>query len=87
MLNMVLDKACEQVPLKTALIFADKHYIEAVKAFTEPYFGSKRAMQSAVDKMVKLPIKIIAPQHGSIITNEFEKYFDALYEMNYGAWI
>ena len=68
-------------------LYADENYVQAVKAFTEPYIGCKEPVISAAKKLSTLPIKIIAPQHGSIIKENLEKYINALFEMEYGAWL
>lgn len=68
-------------------LYADEHYVEAVKAFTEPYIGCKEPVLSVIDKIKDLPIKCIAPQHGSVIKENFGAYIEALKEMHYGAWL
>ncbi len=68
-------------------LFADENYLEAVKAFTEPYIGCKEPVLSAARKIATLPIKIIAPQHGSVIKENLGEYLKLLEDMHYGAWL
>lgn len=68
-------------------LYANKYYLEAFKAFTEPYFGSQEALRRALRKMEKYPIKRICPQHGSIIDEDIDKFFEAAYNMSVAAWI
>ncbi len=68
-------------------LYADENYLEAVKAFTEPYIGCIEPILSAVKKLQTLPVEIIAPQHGSIITDDIPKYIEALKNLQVGSWI
>ncbi len=68
-------------------LYADEYYLEAVKAFTEPYIGCKEPVLNVVRKISGLPIKIIAPQHGCVIKDDLSKYVEALEHMQYGVWL
>ncbi len=68
-------------------LYANENYIEAFKAFTEPYLGSKLALDSALDKLETLEIDRICPQHGSIIDKDIERYIQAARELEIGTWV
>ncbi len=70
-------------------LYADEneYYIEAFKAFTEPYIGCKKPLLSALEKASKVPIERICPQHGSIIDKDIEKYIEAAKNLDVGAWL
>ena len=50
--------------------FAGKNYTEQMKAFHLGYMASKRHLNMVMEKFEKLNIKIILPQHGSIIKGD-----------------
>lgn len=62
----------------------DKEHMESVRRFMEPYMASNEAMQNAIRIMEKLDIKMICPQHGSIIRKGVKKWIGRLKEMKYG---
>lgn len=68
-------------------MIGERKHLEAVKRFMEPYMGSKDAIISVVKKLEKLDIKMICPQHGSIIRKNVKKWINLLKEMNYGKAI
>lgn len=68
-------------------LYANEYYLEAFKAFTEPYVGSKAALDSALDKLEMVEIERICPQHGSIINRDIEKYIEAARELEVGTWV
>lgn len=70
-------------------LYADEneYYIEAFKAFTEPYIGCKEPLLSALEKASKVPIERICPQHGSVIDKDIEKYILAAKNLDVGAWL
>ena len=68
-------------------LYANEYYVEAFKAFTEPYIGSKDALQYAVNKLKTLEIERICPQHGSVIDTDIGKYVQAAEDMEVGVWI
>lgn len=68
-------------------LFANKYYIEAMKAFHENYMPSKEILNRAMEKIEKLDIKMICPQHGSIIDKNIQKYINALKELDPGDYM
>jgi flavorubredoxin len=68
-------------------LYANENYLEAFKAFTEPYLGSKLALDSALDKLETIAIERICPQHGSIIDKDIEIYMQAARELEVGTWV
>lgn len=62
----------------------DKTHLESVKRFMEPYMASKEAMENAIGIMEKLDIRMICPQHGSIIRKYIKKWIGRLKDMDYG---
>ncbi len=67
-------------------LFADESYPEKMRPFHEVYMPSKEIVLFTLSRLKKLPIKVIAPQHGSIIKDKkiIEAAFRALEEFNYG---
>ncbi len=51
--------------------YADENYFEKAKEFHEEYMPSKDIFNYALNKIEKLDINIIAPQHGSIIKKQY----------------
>lgn len=51
-------------------LYANEYYIEAIKAFSQPYFSDKRHVANFLDKIDQLEIDLIAPQHGSLIKRD-----------------
>ena len=51
-------------------LYANKYYMEAIKTFSQPYFPDKRHIINFLDKIDKIDVKMICPQHGSIIKEE-----------------
>lgn len=68
-------------------LYANEYYLEAFKAFTEPYLGSKVALDSALDKLETMEIERICPQHGSIIEKDIGKYIEAARKLEVGTWV
>ncbi len=62
----------------------DEKHFQSVKRFMEPYMASKEAMGNVIRIMENLDIKMICPQHGSIIRKDVKKWIGRLKEMNYG---
>jgi len=60
-------------------LFAGTDYVEETRAFIEPYIGSQRAWQAALDRVRALSPTRICPQHGSIIQRDImDDYLDAV---------
>ena len=51
--------------------YADKTYLEKAKQFHQEYMPSKDIFNYALNKIEKLDINLIAPQHGSIIKKKY----------------
>jgi len=58
-------------------LFAGSDYLEACRAFAEPYIGSQEAWLAVIDTVRKLAPSRIAPQHGSIIDDNISDFLDA----------
>jgi diguanylate cyclase (GGDEF)-like protein len=50
-----------------SLVARDEQYFEAMRPFHEHYMPSREILGHALAQMEKYPIRLIAPQHGSII--------------------
>lgn len=59
-------------------LYADGDYVEATRAFIEPYIGSQRAWEYALARVRALGPARICPQHGSIIERDIDQYLDAV---------
>jgi len=68
-------------------LFADSDYVEATRAFVEPYVGSRRAWLSALELIRSLSPKRLCPQHGSIIDEDIDGYLDALSQFRVGRML
>ncbi|NHJ48833.1 MAG: MBL fold metallo-hydrolase [Asgard group archaeon] len=68
-------------------LYANEHYVEAIKIFAEPYLSDKRHMINYLKKIEKLDIEMICPQHGSIIPREkIPAVFDVMRNLEVGIW-
>jgi diguanylate cyclase (GGDEF)-like protein len=56
------------------LFAKDESYFEAMRPFHEHYIASNEVLVHAVGKIRKLPLTLIAPQHGSIIPGALAPY-------------
>ena len=70
-------------------LYADEneYYVEAFKAFTEPYIGCKDPLLSALEKVSQFPIDRICPQHGSVIDKDIGKYIEVAKNLEVGTWL
>jgi len=70
-------------------LFADeidyKEHLASVKRFMEPYMASKEAVMNFVNKAEKLPLRMICPQHGSILRENPKKWLGELKKMKFGT--
>lgn len=57
-----------------SLIAKDEGYFESIRPFHEHYMPSKEILIHAIEKLSEKPIKIIAPQHGSIIPDHLVEF-------------
>ncbi len=70
-------------------LFADETYPEKMRPYHEIYMPSRKIVLSNLNRLKKLEIEVIAPQHGSIIRGKelISKAFKALEEFDYGLMI
>lgn len=68
-------------------IYANEYYMEAMKAFHENYMPSSEIVNSGMRKLEKLDIKMIAPQHGSIINKDVASYIETLKNLECGEFM
>lgn len=54
-----------------SLFVKDDNYFESIKLFHEHYMPSREILRHSLNKFQKLDLKLIAPQHGSVITEQF----------------
>lgn len=59
---------------KWSLVAEDETYFEAIRPFHEHYMPSREILYHALCKLEKLPLNMIAPQHGSIIKKELIQF-------------
>ena len=68
--------------------YAKEWYLEAVKAFHENYMAHHDYLKNAMEKLERLDISMICPQHGSIIPGDKAKdYINALKNLECGSFI
>jgi flavorubredoxin len=68
-------------------LYANEHYIEAIKSFAEPYLPDKRHLINYLDKIKKLDIEMICPQHGSIIPKDkIPAIIEVMRNLEVGIW-
>ena len=68
-------------------MYSIKEHLKAMKRFMEPYMASKEAVMNFIKKIEKLDIKMICPQHGSIIRKDTKKWVNELKKMKFGKAI
>jgi len=62
----------------------EETHLKTMKMFMEPYMASQDAMMRVADILDRLDIKMICPQHGSIIRNNIKEWIASLRRMEYG---
>ncbi|MDC7234238.1 MAG: diguanylate cyclase [Spirochaetales bacterium] len=71
-----------------SLFAKDETYLESIKMFHEHYMPSREILAFAVDKIQKLPLKFIFPQHGSIIREDLIPFIlEQLKNMDCGLYL
>jgi len=71
-----------------ALFAESEEYLEAMKPFHQHYIPSNDIMQFVLHEIEKFPIKMIAPQHGSIIPEHLITYMiDGLKTLDCGLYL
>jgi diguanylate cyclase (GGDEF)-like protein len=68
-------------------LFAEDNYMEAMLTFHEHYMPGNEIIRPVMELLLKLDIKTIAPQHGSIITHNPRKYIEALRDLECGLFL
>lgn len=70
---------------QTWTLYAEpRHYAEAMKAFHEHYVPSHELLARAMDRLALLDIRLIAPQHGSVIREDIPDLVNLLRNMEVG---
>ncbi len=71
-----------------SLFAKDESYLEQMQPFHEHYMPSREILNHGLKQMEKFPIRMIAPQHGSIIReNLVRPLMNALKEMDCGLFL
>jgi len=66
----------------------DESYFEAMRPFHEHYIASNEVLVHAVGKIRRLPLTLIAPQHGRLIPASLSNYlFDRLTSLDCGLFL
>lgn len=70
-------------------LWAEDDYAEAMKVFHENYIPSNDIIRPVMEKLLTLPLEIIAPQHGSIIKgrNKIIESIHILKELECGGYL
>ncbi|MHA1791617.1 MAG: MBL fold metallo-hydrolase [Promethearchaeota archaeon] len=70
-------------------IYADENYIEAMRIFHEPYIAHNDVINSFFKKVeqANIEIKMICPQHGSVIKDNIPMFMNALKSFKVGEWL
>lgn len=70
------------------LFAKDESYFEAIRSFHEHYMPSRDILQHGLSRMKKYPIRMIAPQHGSIIPESLVDFmFERLEGLDCGLYL
>ena len=71
-----------------ALVAADESYFEALRPFHEHYMPSRDILDFALSQIERHPVKVIAPQHGSIIPERLVAFMiDKLRHLDCGIYL
>lgn len=68
-------------------LFADERYMEVMKSFHEHYVPGNELIRPIMEIFLQMPIKMICPQHGSIIQNNIKDYIIALRDLECGVFL
>jgi len=68
-------------------LYADEHYLDGMKAFHEVYMPSHEILSAAMEGLESYPIRLICPQHGSIIDKNIEQHIETLKTMQCGLFL
>ena len=71
-----------------ALVAADESHFEALRPFHEHYMPSRDILDYALSQIERYPVKIIAPQHGSVIPERLVPFMiDKLRHLDCGIYL
>lgn len=68
-------------------LFASEGYEETMKTYHEAYMPAHDIMKPVMDQLSDYDIRIICPQHGSIINSEVSKYIQTLRDLQCGVFL
>jgi two-component system, cell cycle response regulator len=68
-------------------LYADDSYFESMKTFHEHYMPGNENLRPIMEMFLKMDIKTIAPQHGSIIKNNVKDYIRTLRDLECGSYL
>lgn len=68
-------------------LFANADYMERMKTFHENYIPSNDILRPVMEMFRTLDIAMIAPQHGSVINREIDRYILALRDLHCGYFL
>ena len=63
------------------------HYMEAMKTFHEHYMPSNEVLRPVMEQFLRMDIRTIAPQHGSIIRRNVGAYIQELKHLECGGFL
>ncbi|MBF0308500.1 MAG: diguanylate cyclase [Magnetococcales bacterium] len=73
---------------KAQLYAADEGVLEGIRSFHEHYMPSREILLQGLLKLEKLPLRLIAPQHGSLLRSEMIPFiFSRLKELDCGIFL
>ena len=74
-----------------AALYADEwprnSYMESMLSFHENYMPSNKNLRPVMEKLSKMAINVIAPQHGAIIRKDIPGHISALQELECGSFL
>lgn len=71
-----------------SLVAQDESHFEAIRPFHEHYMPSRDILDFAISQIKRLPVRIIAPQHGSIIPERLTAFMiDKLRDVECGIYL
>ena len=68
-------------------LYAEDDYIEKMKAFHDHYMPSNDILRPIMELFLEMDISMIAPQHGSIIKDNVQKYIKVLRDLECGSFL
>lgn len=68
-------------------LFAQDDYLEGMKAYHEAYMPSHDILKPVMDQLAPYDIRLICPQHGSIIRTDIDHHIDVLRNLQCGIFL